>query len=204
MRAQRAGLKLPAEAVQPLEAYFRLLARWNEKINLTALQLVPPTDDAYDRLLIEPLAAARYVPDSALCWFDIGSGGGSPAIPLKVLRPRASLTMVESKARKAAFLREVVRELDLADARVENRRFENLSPKLAETADLATMRAVRAGDGLFRSVAELLMSGGQLLWFGAEAGRIIPGPSFRQLKIGRIGKAASTLVVLERVPRGTN
>ena len=44
---------------------------------------------------------------------DVGSGGGSPAIPLKLAVPRLSLTMVEAKARKSAFLREAIRHLGL-------------------------------------------------------------------------------------------
>ena len=70
-----------------LEIYYRLLSRWNTKINLTALPLEDLTDHAVDRLLIEPLAAARFVPESPLTWFDLGSGGGSPALPLKLVRP---------------------------------------------------------------------------------------------------------------------
>src|SRR5258706_16203374 len=101
-RARKASLSLSAQAVDQLEVYYRVLARWNTKVNLTALQLEELTDSAVDRLLVEPLAAARFVLDSPLVWFDLGSGGGSPAIPLKIVRPAARLTMVESKVRKAA------------------------------------------------------------------------------------------------------
>ena len=63
-----------------------------------------------------------------LAWFDLGSGGGSPAIPLKLVRPDARLTMVESKTRKAAFLREAVAQSGAADAaEVADERFEELS-----------------------------------------------------------------------------
>ena len=52
----------------PLEAYFRLLTQWNAKINLTALPLEAPTDETFDRLLVEPLAAAPQL--------ELGSDGG--------------------------------------------------------------------------------------------------------------------------------
>ena len=52
---------------------------------------------------------------------DIGSGGGSPAIPLKLATPGSALTMVEVKARKSAFLREAIRQLGLTDTQVEIR-----------------------------------------------------------------------------------
>ena len=79
-------------------------------MNLTALPLDPPTDETFDRLLIEPLAASRQVrADMASVWFDLGSGGGRPAIPLKIARQQLRLTMIESKERKSAFLREAAR-----------------------------------------------------------------------------------------------
>ena len=117
-RARRAGVSLPTAAVEALEVYFRLLSKWNTKINLTALPLAQPTEETFDRLLIEPLAAARNVKDGPTCWVDLGSGGGSPAIPLKIVKPSLKLTMVESKVRKAAFLREAIRTIGLLDASV--------------------------------------------------------------------------------------
>ena len=57
-RTRRAKAPLTLAMLEPLEAYFRLLTQWNAKINLTALPLDPPTDETFDRLLVEPLAAA--------------------------------------------------------------------------------------------------------------------------------------------------
>ena len=54
-RAERAGLTPPAELLASLAEYLELLGRWNQKINLTALAVSPPNDDAVDRLLVEPL-----------------------------------------------------------------------------------------------------------------------------------------------------
>ena len=154
--------------LEPLEGYFRLLTHWNTRINLTALSLDAPTDETLDRLLVEPLAAAKQIPSHLpSVWFDLGSGGGSPAIPLKIARPALKLTMVESKERKGAFLREAVRALRLGDTSVETERFEILAGKSAfsSSADLITVRAVRTDDQLFESAAHMLKDGGQLLMF---------------------------------------
>jgi 16S rRNA (guanine527-N7)-methyltransferase len=166
-RARRANASVAPEIVQPLEAYFRLLERWNAKINLTALPLRPPTDETFDRLFVEPLAVARYIANDPGVWLDFGSGGGSPAIPLKVARPRLTLTMVESKVRKAAFLREAVRTLKLPGAEVENARFEALArtPDWSRAVDLITVRAVRADPRLLTTAAELLSPEGRLFLF---------------------------------------
>ena len=58
-RAGRAKAPLTLAMLDPLEAYFRLLTLWNAKINLTALRSDPPTDETFDRLLIEPLPRRR-------------------------------------------------------------------------------------------------------------------------------------------------
>jgi 16S rRNA (guanine527-N7)-methyltransferase len=150
-----------------LERYYRLLAKWNARINLTSLPLDEYADSTLDRLLLEPLLAARYVKDSPSTWFDLGSGGGSPAIPLKVMRPRLRLAMVESKGRKAAFLRETVRTLDLDDTVVFSQRIEDLAadPVAHAKADLVTLRAVRIDEELIRSARTLLRIDGHLLFF---------------------------------------
>jgi len=164
-RARKVGVPLPDDAINLFEAYFRVLSQWNVKINLTALPLKAPTDATFDRLFIEPLAAATLIPDAPGRWFDFGSGGGSPALPLKIVRPALSLTLVESKVRKAAFLREVVRGLKLPGTDVANVRFEQL-PTPAPQADFVTARAVRPDAALFGVAARLLRAGGQLLLFG--------------------------------------
>ena len=167
-RARRAKAPLTLEMLDPLEAYFRLLTQWNAKINLTALPLDIPTDETFDRLLVEPIAASRQIAAHTRGrWVDLGSGGGSPAIPLKVARPALRLTMIESKERKSAFLREAIRILGLVDTTVVTDRFEAVSvmPEHSQTADFATVRAVKADEALFATTRELLKDGGSLLLF---------------------------------------
>lgn len=154
--------------VEQLETYYQLLAKWNAKINLTAFKLTPEGNDAaIDRLLIEPIAAAQYVPENARSMLDAGSGGGSPAIPLKLASKNLSLRMVEVKTRKAVFLREAVRELGLRDAVVETSRFEELLPRaeLHEALDLISIRAVRVETRTLNTLQAFLRPGGKLLLF---------------------------------------
>ena len=167
-RTRRAKAPIALAMLDPLEGYFRLLAHWNAKINLTGLPLDAPTDETFDRLLVEPLAASKQIPThKPSVWFDLGSGGGSPAIPLKIARPALKLTMIESKERKGAFLREAVRALGLADAFVETSRFEALAdrPEFLGTADIVSVRAVRADSELFEAAGGMLKRGGRLLMF---------------------------------------
>jgi 16S rRNA (guanine527-N7)-methyltransferase len=170
-RALRAQLAVAPHELDQFEAYYRLLSHWNRKINLTGLSLEPLCDATVDRLFIEPLAVASHVPHSPGEWFDLGSGGGSPALPLKVVRPLLKLTMVETRERKAAFLREATRELGMSDAVVINERIEALQERkdLTGVASLVTVRAVRRDSSLLRISRHLLSrAGGRLFLLGGE------------------------------------
>jgi 16S rRNA (guanine527-N7)-methyltransferase len=161
-RAAHAGLVIPEPLASQLVVYYQVLAHWNRKINLTSLS---DQDEAVDRLLLEPIAAAMDLPHG-VALIDLGSGGGSPAVPLALATRAARLVMVESRARKAAFLREVIRELALSAA-VEGRRFEELTtvPEFAGSFGLLSVRAVRLDSGLFSTAASLLHAGGTAALF---------------------------------------
>ncbi len=166
-RAELAALRVEPHLEPQLFRYLELLRHWNKTINLTALPLDPLTDEAIDRLIIEPLAIADSIPTEPSTWIDVGSGGGSPAIPIKIARPSLQLVMVESKERKAAFLREAIRELALPDAAVENVRFETLKrPETLGVADLLTVRAVRLDPDFLAVCAHVLRDRGLLIPIG--------------------------------------
>lgn len=205
-RARKAGVRLPADLVGRLEAYYRLLETWNAKINLTALDLGSGADGTVDRLLIEPLVAARHVPDGARV-IDIGSGGGSPAIPLNLARPDLSFTLVEAKTRKCAFLREAGRQLGL-DLKVETSRYEALltRPELHEAFDVGTLRAVRLEPRILVGLQAFLRPGGELLLFrgasGSDAPSVLAAPMFWEATHTLIDADRSRLVVLRKATVG--
>jgi 16S rRNA (guanine527-N7)-methyltransferase len=155
-----------------LETYYRLLATWNQKINLTGLNLSEPTPEALDRLLIEPLVAARHAPPRVSRIIDIGSGGGSPAIPFALALGEVRVLMVESKTRKSVFLREVTRALEMVHAEVATARYEELlaRPDLHEGHDLLTIRAVRVETRVLMSLQAFVRPGGQLFLFRSTTG----------------------------------
>lgn len=169
-RASNVGLELSTIHLDQLSAYFTLLTHWNRTVRLTSLPLSTPSAATFERLFVEPLLVARRLEDVSLSWVDLGSGGGSPAIPIKVYRSHLSLTMVESRMRKAAFLREVVRTLGLAGAGVDHVRIEELSGRkeLRGHNDLVTVRAVRIDGEVLDACRALLKVGGRLVLFGSQ------------------------------------
>jgi 16S rRNA (guanine527-N7)-methyltransferase len=163
-RANRSGLDLQEKTIEQICVYLDLLQRWNARMNLSALD---NGDKGLDRLIIEPLVAARHLPSRRNQIIDIGSGGGSPAVPLKLMVPDITLLMVEAKTRKAAFLRELVRQLELKHVSVETARYESLlaSPELHESHDVLTIRAVRIEERVLKGLQEFVKPGGELFLF---------------------------------------
>jgi len=165
-RAALAGVQIPDALSGRLLAYFDLLTRWNRKINLTSLS--DPVQ-AIDRLLLEPVAAAQHLQHGSRL-ADLGSGGGSPAIPLALALGSPGLLMVESRSRKAAFLREAARLVEL-QASVEAIRFADLQrmPNYRESADLVSMRAVRPDAETLSLARWLVRDGGSVAYFTSQA-----------------------------------
>ena len=172
-RGSRVGLFFSDELVEKLDTFYTLLFRWNQKMNLTS---IGDPDEAIDRLVLEPLLAARHIPASATRLMDVGSGGGSPAIPLKLALPQLHLTMVEAKVRKSAFLREASRQLGLAATEVETTRVEELlaRPQLHEAFDLISMRAVRIESRMLNTIQAFLKPSGHVLLFRGPHGPAEP------------------------------
>jgi 16S rRNA (guanine527-N7)-methyltransferase len=198
-RASSAQIDVSDALADQLEVYYRLLAHWNSRINLTALPLNPTTDQAVDRLFIEPLAAARLLPMQSPLWFDVGSGGGSPAIPLRLLRQAGQLIMVESRERKTAFLREAVRALGMNNTSVQAERIEEVAENLKSqgTADLITVRAIRIESKVLEAFRALLRPGGLVLFFGTNPEQLLALAGF-ELAPANIDVARPDLLMLKR------
>jgi 16S rRNA (guanine527-N7)-methyltransferase len=194
---------LSDDLTERLTAYFELLSKWNRKINLTALDNV---DEAIDRLLLEPILAARHITQSSMRLMDIGSGGGSPAIPLKLAVPPLAVTMVEVKTRKSAFLREAIRQLGLDKTSVETSRYEELlaKPELHEAFGLLSIRAVRIETSTLLTLQAFLAPGGQFFLFRGPGGpetaeRIVP-PLEWKATVQLVESLQSRLTVLTKRP----
>jgi len=199
-RGRRVGLAFQPALAEALAGYYDLLVRWNRKINLTS---ITHPDEAIDRLLLEPLVAAKYLPPSARSLVDVGSGGGSPAIPLKLAAPKLSLRMVEAKTRKSAFLREAVRQLGLTPAVVETSRYEALlaRPELHEAADVVSLRAVRVDPRALMSLQAFLKDRGCFFLFRSVAGSdepVVPPPLRWTATYPLVETLQSRLVIVEK------
>jgi 16S rRNA (guanine527-N7)-methyltransferase len=138
LRSKLAGICEPSDLqVERLNQHYELLTRWNKVLSLTSVRTL---EDTVERHYCESVFAALHLPLEAVTVADIGSGAGFPGIPLAVMRPDCSVTLIESHQRKAAFLKEASR--DLANVRVLSKRAEDV----AENFDWVLSRAVRYAD----------------------------------------------------------
>jgi 16S rRNA (guanine527-N7)-methyltransferase len=157
---------LSDQLLSDISIYIDMLLRWNARINLTAIR---DPEQIVVRHFGESFFAARQLflgggksrgakAETHLSLADFGSGAGFPGIPIKLLVPDVSLTLIEASQKKAVFLREVSRALDLSDVRVEDARAETLSA----TFDVVTLRAVERFTEVLPVAGKLVASSGRL------------------------------------------
>jgi 16S rRNA (guanine527-N7)-methyltransferase len=154
-----AGLaELPPGTGERLAAYLQLLLRWNSKLNLTAVR---QAEEIVQRHLLECIQCAQALP-KVTTLLDFGSGAGLPGIPIATVRPEIQVTLGESQEKKAAFLREAVRVLDL-NADVFAGRIEKMP--MEQSFDSVTLRAVDKMVEASRAGATRVRVGGWLVVF---------------------------------------
>jgi 16S rRNA (guanine527-N7)-methyltransferase len=150
-----------SEQIAQLQNYLCLLLEWNQRINL-----ISPNDEdrIAERHILESLAVlSAWSFSQNATVLDLGSGGGFPGVPLKIMRPDLAMTLLESRQKKTLFLNTVVRELQLPSCRVVNARAEELSKTSGDKFSIVIARAVADLKMLWEWSRLLLVSGGVLL-----------------------------------------
>ena len=170
-------VRLPEPQLAQLAAYLEILHRWNARMNLTAVR---EPEQVVTRHFGESLFAAqnlfpsgRVSPGASL--LDIGSGAGFPGLPIKIWAPDLPAVLLESQNKKAIFLREVVRALELRDVRVSTTRAEEHVapvPGDRQRAVTVTLRAVEKFDRILPVAARLAASGRLALLIGNSQVRV--------------------------------
>ncbi|HWY70760.1 MAG TPA: 16S rRNA (guanine(527)-N(7))-methyltransferase RsmG [Terriglobales bacterium] len=154
---------LSTDQTRQVVTYLDLLLKWNAKISLTAVRA---PEEMVQRHFGESLFAGEQAGVAeASSVTDVGSGAGFPGVPMAILAPRAQVTLIESQQRKVAFLREVVRALELKNVSVYAGRAENFKHE----SQIVTLRAVEKFEAVLQVAASLVESGGKLaLLIGAS------------------------------------
>jgi 16S rRNA (guanine527-N7)-methyltransferase len=150
------GLDLPPKGLARLLAYLALLDKWNRVYNLTAVR---EPERMVSHHLLDSLTAVPYFTGPAV--LDVGSGGGLPGIPLAIARPDLQVTLIDSIAKKTAFLQQVKTELGLGNLAVATGRVEAFRPETG--FDVITSRAFSDLREFVTLTRHLLKPGGRWL-----------------------------------------
>jgi 16S rRNA (guanine527-N7)-methyltransferase len=159
--SSEASRALTETQLQQISAYLDLLLRWNARMNLSAVR---DAEGMVTRHFGESLFTARHLfpskPDRLPMTrlIDLGSGAGFPGLPIKIWSSGVELTLIEANQKKATFLREVVRRLELNDVTVFSGRAENFP----DQADVVTLRAVERFETALGVASQLVVPAGRV------------------------------------------
>lgn len=171
--------------------YARLLQTWNEKINLTAI--TDPREVAVKHFL-DSLAPSAHLPTRGRL-LDIGSGGGFPGIPLKIVRPHQPMVLIDAVRKKINFIKTVIRDLDLRLIEALHIRAEDYIKNHMPSAgfDVVVSRALADVDLVIRLAVPLLNHGGRLVVYqgpqAMETGDAEKNVRYGQIRLSRAFKS---------------
>ena len=157
------GLKISHDQVFQFAQHGRWLMEWNRKINLTAI--TDPAQVAVKHYL-DAIAPIHHIPAQGHL-LDIGTGGGFPGIPLKIMRPEQPMTLIDSVRKKVNFVKYVIRQLSLRDIEALHTRVETLSQQNSGQAryPVVICRALADLNVAVRLAAPLLTPKGKIVLY---------------------------------------
>ena len=166
--AAQLGIHLESRQIQQFEQYYRELAEWNKRANLTAIEGYQETQVLHFLDSLTVCLAFQSVPDglSGISRVvDVGSGAGFPGLPLKLAFPHLELHLVESVGKKTAFLEHLTALLRLDGVTVHTGRAETLArdPALRDSFDMALVRGVARLSLLLEYALPFCLEGGSVV-----------------------------------------
>ena len=159
------GLFLSDDQIEKNLTYLRLLLETNQEYNLTS---ITDTKEATIKHLLDSLSIYQLLEGETIA--DIGSGGGTPGIPLAIAFPKKKFLLVESKQKKAAFLVGAVKQLKLKNVRVINKRAEEVTATRAPETIIS--RALGSLDYFINVAGHLLPKKGKAIAMKGKAEKL--------------------------------
>ena len=157
------GVELLSSQLHHLEIYERQILAWAPRVNLVSKG---DTRHLRSRHFTDSISVLPYLPKARHSLLDLGSGGGFPGIPIKIVRPDIQVTLLESGRMKGLFLSQVVKLLDLEGLLVWKGRAEQISERAGlNTQDVVVCRAVGSLSLLWQLAKPFLKPTGRLLAF---------------------------------------
>jgi len=168
--ARRLGIEIDESIAAAFSTHACELVRWSRKINLTSI--TQPREIALKHF-VDSLVPAQFIPQNARL-LDIGSGGGFPGIPLKLLKPSLSVLLIDRVRKKTNFLKHVLRTLKLERVEVRQVLAENLheNPAFLNSFDVVISRALSSLAVFVKMAMPLLAADGAIIAMKGEVDQI--------------------------------
>ncbi|EFK08530.1 16S rRNA methyltransferase GidB [delta proteobacterium NaphS2] len=153
---------LSSEQKNLLLVFIKELNAWNRRMNLTGLS---SKKRILDELVADSLMPHPFLPHTGVC-LDVGSGGGFPAVPLKICRPNLKFFLLEPNSKKGSFLKHIIRRCGLKEIAVVRERIDTPSGSLPfKAVDIITSRAMAPLPKLINWCTPYLGPGGVMIAF---------------------------------------
>lgn len=155
------GVDLETAHLAALQQHALLLLKWNRKFNLTTI--TGPEDMALKHYA-DSLAILRWMPRTGTV-LDMGTGGGFPGIPLKIVRPSLSMNLIDSSQKKVRYLDDVIRTMELVDIGAYHVRVQDVirASCFSVPVDVAVSRAFTNLSDIIRLSMPLVKPGGLVI-----------------------------------------
>jgi len=157
------GRPLTAAERADFGKYLGSLVKWQR-----AHRLIGSADPMWivEHLFLDSLLFLRVLPSTVRALADLGSGAGLPGLPIKIVRRDVEVTLIESRRRRAMFLTNAIRAIQLEGARVVEGRLESLTRDLGGQFDAVVMRCAGDPEALIPLAATLLSGRGIVIASG--------------------------------------
>ena len=193
-------INLSKRQLEQFEIYFKFLVEYNEVVNLTA---ITEEEDVYIKHFYDSILLSKVVNlDDIKTLCDVGSGAGFPSIPLKILYPNLSVTIVDGLDKRIKFLALLCEKLGLTNVNLVHGRAEEYAAKHRESFDIVTARAVARFNILNELCIPLVKVGGHFISMKGKNAQeeIIEGNSLKLLN-GKIIKTEEYILPKEESKR---
>ncbi len=164
------GFTPSKEQINAFMTYLSELKKWNKAYNLTGLK---KDEDIIIKHFLDSLLYLKAIPvgidsyrEGEIRVADVGSGAGFPGIPIKIIRPEIEMYLVEPSRKKSAFLRHIIRRLELKQIEVIEKRIEEIkvNQELAQPVDVALTRALFSIKEFLKKASHIVRKGGILIF----------------------------------------
>ena len=169
--AQKMGINLREEQIKKFSRYLELLVQWNQKINLTSLKT---PQEIIVKHFLDSISCIKvinkYINIEGISIIDVGTGAGFPGMPIKIVYPSISLSLLEARKKKTIFLEKIIKEINFQKVEILNGRAEAFGkcPDYRQKYDIVLSRAVALLSTLCEYCLPLVKVGGL---FVAQKGR---------------------------------